>query len=130
MKRRRPGLQNKWAYVVKSLGEIIPSYEKASSRISLFADRKMRARAVSSAVRAGYVVLDLGAGPGTMSRLVSAKGGEPVLLDVSRPMLRASGFENVVQGTFESLPFRRRSFDAAVSGFALRDAQDLNGALA
>ena len=38
MKNRRPGLQHKWAYVVNSLQEIVPSYEQASSRISLYVD--------------------------------------------------------------------------------------------
>jgi len=125
MRSRRPGLQGKWAHVVNSLQRIIPSYEKASSRISLFGDKRMRAEVVSFAVQDGSLVLDLGAGPGTMSRLVSARGGEPVLLDVSRAMLRASDFSNRVQGAFESLPFRTGAFDAAVSGFALRDSYDL-----
>jgi len=125
MNRRRPGLQRKWAHVVNSLQRIIPSYERASSRISLFEDGRMRAEAVSFAVRKGSLVLDLGAGPGTMSRLVSTKGGDPVLLDVSRGMLQASGFSDRVQGAFEFLPFRTGAFDAAVSGFALRDSYDL-----
>ena len=129
MKRRRPGLQGKWAYVVNSLQEILPSYELASSRISLFADRRMRTEAVSFAVRKGDLVLDLGAGPGPLSRMVAKAGGDPVLLDASRAMLKASGFPNAVQAIFESLPFRVEVFDAAVSGFAVRDAHDLRAAL-
>ena len=129
MTRRRPGLQRKWGYVVNSLQEIILSYEEASSIISLYADRWMRARAVSFAVRKGSLVLDLGAGPGVMSRLVESKGGEPVLLDVSQAMLSASQFPNRVRGTFEFLPFRTGVFDSAVSGFALRDAHDLYKAI-
>ena len=129
MKQRRPGLQHKWAYVVNSLQEIVPSYERASSRISLFTDRRMRYEAVSFAVRKGDLVLDLGAGPGTMSRVVSKVGGEPVLLDASRVMLKASGFRNVVQAIFEHLPFREGVFDGAVSGFAVRDSHDLPVAL-
>lgn len=74
-------------------------------------------------------MLDLGAGPGTLSRIVSRAGGEPVLLDASRVMLKASGFPNAVQGIFEHLPFRRGVFDSAVSGFAVRDAHDLRAAL-
>jgi len=56
-------------------------------------------------------------------------GGEPVLLDVSQAMLDASRFPNRVRATFEFLPFREGVFDAAVSGFALRDAQDLSRAI-
>ncbi|MDV3244477.1 MAG: methyltransferase domain-containing protein [Nitrososphaerales archaeon] len=115
---------------MNSLQEIIPSYELASSRIALFADRRMRAEAVEFAVGDGALVLDLGAGPGTMSRLVAGRGGEPVLVDASRMMLEASSFENRVQAVFEHLPFRDGAFDGAVSGFALRDAQDLLRAVA
>jgi demethylmenaquinone methyltransferase/2-methoxy-6-polyprenyl-1,4-benzoquinol methylase len=129
MKRRRPGLQGRWAYVVNSLQEIIPSYEETSGIIAIYADRRMRARSVAFAVRRGSLVLDLGAGPGVMSRLVAAKGAEPVLLDVSQAMLTASRFPNRVRATFESLPFREGVFDAIVSGFALRDAQDLQRAI-
>lgn len=125
MKRRRPGLQGRWSYVVNILQEIIPSYETASSRISLYADRRLRPQSVGLAVSPGSLVLDLGAGPGTMSRLVTKAGGRPVLLDVSRNMLRASRFENRVQAVFEFLPFQEGTFDAAVSGFALRDSVDL-----
>ena len=130
MATRRPGLQEKWGYVVNSLQEIVPSYERASSMISLFQDSRMRAEAVSFAARKGDLVLDLGAGPGTMSKEVSRQGGTPVLLDASRVMLRSSGFPNAVQGIFEHLPFSEGLFDGAVSGFAVRDAHDLPVALA
>jgi len=127
--KRKPGLQKKWAYVVNSLQEILPSYELASSRISLFMDRRMRREAVAFAVNRGDLVLDLGAGPGTLSRVVATAGGDPVLLDASRVMLRASKFPNAVQAVFEYLPFRGEVFDGAVSGFAVRDAHDLKAAL-
>ena len=129
MRSRRPGLQDKWGYVVNSLQEIVPSYEQASSRISLFQDRKMRAEAVAFASKKGGLVLDLGAGPGTMSKVVASAGGEPVLLDASRAMLKASRFTDAVQWVFEHLPFRDGVFDGAVSGFAVRDAHDLPVAL-
>jgi len=127
--QRKPGLQRKWAYVVNSLQEILPSYELASSRISLFMDRRMRREAVAFAVRRGDLVLDLGSGPGTLSRVVAEAGGDPVLLDASRAMLKASGFPNAVQAVFEYLPFRNGEFDGGVSGFAVRDAHDLKAAL-
>jgi ubiquinone/menaquinone biosynthesis C-methylase UbiE len=129
MRQRTPGLQRKWAYVVNSLQGILPSYELASSRISLFEDKRMRAEAVSFAVRKGDLVLDLGSGPGTLSRVVSSAGGNPVLVDASRAMLKASRFSNAVQAVFEHLPFRGEAFDGAVSGFAVRDAHDLPAAL-
>ena len=129
MKRRRPGLQRRWAYVINSLQRIIPSYELASSRISLHHDRRMRAEVVAFAVRRGSSVLDLGSGPGTLSKLVEEAGGKPVLVDASRPMLSAAPFEDKVQGTFEHLPFKEGVFDSVVSGFAVRDSVDLGAAL-
>ena len=129
MKGRRPGLQKKWAHVVNSLQRIIPSYEEASSLISMLEDRRMRSETASFAAASGRLVLDLGSGPGTMSRHVARSDARPVLLDVSRAMLSASGFPDLVQGVFEALPFRPGAFDGAVSGFALRDAHDLGAAI-
>ncbi len=128
---RRPGLQAKWKGVVDSLEAIIPIYEKGSSRISLFSDKAMREEVASFAVEGekGGLVLDLGAGPGTLSRVVSQAGGVPVLADASRKMLaRAPEFDRV-QCVFEHLPFRPGTFGAAVAGFSLRDSQDLETAL-
>jgi ubiquinone/menaquinone biosynthesis C-methylase UbiE len=126
----RPGLQAKWKGVIDSLEAIIPIYEKGSSRISLFSDKAMREEVASFAVEEkGALVLDLGAGPGTLSRVVARAGGRPVLADASRKMLsRAPEFDRV-QCVFESLPFRPATFDAAVAGFSLRDSRDLEDAL-
>jgi demethylmenaquinone methyltransferase/2-methoxy-6-polyprenyl-1,4-benzoquinol methylase len=129
MSERRPGLQGRWAQVVDSLQRVIPSYELASRRISLYADNRMREEVVAFAVRRSWRVLDLGAGPGTLSKLVSRKGGNPVLLDVSLAMLRVAPAGDRVQGTFENLPFRDGAFDSVVSAFAIRDARDLSTAL-
>ncbi len=129
MSRRRAGLQHKWAYVVNSLQQIVPSYELASSRISLYADKRMRAETVGFAVRKGALVLDLGAGPGTLSKLVASAGGRPVLVDVSRVMLGVAPFPDRIQATFENLPFRDGVFEAVVAAFAVRDALDLQAAL-
>jgi len=128
---RRPGLQSKWKSVVDSLEAIIPIYEKGSSRISLFGDRAMRDEVASFAVsqEKGALVLDLGSGPGTLSRVVSAAGGVPVLADASRKMLSKAPEFDRVQCVFEFLPFRPGSFGAAVAGFSLRDARDLEDAL-
>lgn len=129
--RPRPGLHSKWKGVVDSLEAIIPIYEKGSSRISMFSDKVMREEVASFAVgqKKGGLVLDLGAGPGTLSRVVAAAGGSPVLADASRKMLsNATGFDRV-QCVFENLPFRPGTFESAVAGFSLRDAQDLETAL-
>jgi demethylmenaquinone methyltransferase / 2-methoxy-6-polyprenyl-1,4-benzoquinol methylase len=130
-KSRRPGLQSKWKDVVDSLEAIIPIYEKGSSRISLFADKEMRVKVASFAVEGeeGSLVLDLGSGPGTLSRLVAKAGGVPILADASRKMLaRADEFDRV-QCVFEFLPFKPGAFPSAVAGFSLRDSRDLESAL-
>jgi demethylmenaquinone methyltransferase/2-methoxy-6-polyprenyl-1,4-benzoquinol methylase len=131
-KPRRPGLQAKWKGVVDSLEAIIPIYEKGSSRISLFADKEMRSEVAAFAVgdEKEALVLDLGSGPGTLSRVVAQAGGVPILADASRKMLaRAPEFDRV-QCVFEFLPFRPGAFGAAVAGFSLRDAKDLETAVA
>lgn len=124
---RTPGLQDRWKYVVDSLDSIIPIYETGSRNISLFTDDAMRADVVRSAVKGGgKLVLDLGSGPGTLSRKVAAAGGIPILADASRKMLEraGAGFERV-QCVFEYLPFSEGSFESVVAGFALRDSRDL-----
>lgn len=128
---KRPGLHSEWQGVVDSLEAIIPIYEKGSSRIALFSDKGMREDVAAFAVEGekGALVLDLGAGPGTLSRVVAKAGGVPVLADASRKMLaNAPTFERV-QCVFEFLPFRDGAFSAAVAGFSLRDSQDLKTAL-
>jgi demethylmenaquinone methyltransferase/2-methoxy-6-polyprenyl-1,4-benzoquinol methylase len=125
LKGRRPGLQGRWRSVVDSLESIIPVYETGSHRIALFSDDEMRTEVVLATVRPGSLVLDLGSGPGSMSKFVSNTGGVPVLLDVSRKMLLVSAFSNKVQGVFEHLPFRLSTFDSVVAGFSLRDSRDL-----
>lgn len=125
-----PGLHSKWKEVFDSLEAIIPIYEKGSSRISLFSDREMRGEVAAFAAAAGKpaLVLDLGAGPGTLSRVILAAGGEPVLADASRKMLGETPGMERVQCVFEHLPFRPGAFDAAAAGFSLRDARDLRTA--
>jgi demethylmenaquinone methyltransferase/2-methoxy-6-polyprenyl-1,4-benzoquinol methylase len=129
MASRKPGLQEKWRYVLDSLESIIPIYAKGSGRIALFSDRRMRTQAVQFAARKDSLVLDLGSGPGVMADLVAAAGGEPVLLDASRRMLSAARGNNKVQAVFEYLPFRDGAFSSVVSGFALRDSRDLIAAV-
>ena len=127
----RPGLHSKWRGVVDSLEVIIPIYEKGSSRISLFSDKVMRDEVAefATAVPKDRPILDLGAGPGTLARVVARDGGTPVLADASRKMLALAAPFDRVQCVFENLPFREGSFGAAVAGFSLRDAQDLQTAL-
>lgn len=126
---RRPGLQSRWRQVYDSLESIIPIYERGSSRIAFFSDAEMRREVVAFAVRGRGLVLDLGSGPGTLSRVVSGAGGTPVLVDASMKMLRAAGSDLAVRAVFEALPFRDSAFDSVVAGFSLRDSRDLFAAV-
>src|SRR5438309_2019532 len=126
---RKPGLQHRWRYVIDSLESILPIYEVGSRRIALFSDSGMRRRVVSLAVTESLRVLDLGSGPGTMAKVVREANCDPIMLDVSREMLRFSSDGEKVQAVFEYLPFRDRAFDSVVAGFALRDAKDLFSAV-
>lgn len=123
LSKRRLGLQDKWIYVVDSLENIVESYEAASRSISLFRDSRMRLEVVQD-VSKGSNILDMGSGPGTLSRLVTDRGANVVLLDFSRRMLLAKKFDDRVQGTFEFMPFREKVFDSVLSAFAFRDAFD------
>ncbi|QQG49111.1 MAG: methyltransferase domain-containing protein [archaeon] len=129
MTTRRPGLQRKWSHVVNSLQRVVPSYELASSRIALFGDGKMRRAVADFLTGSEGAILDLGSGPGTMAKALRKARLAVVLLDISRPMLKASGSPDSVQGLFEHLPFRDSSFAGAASSYAIRDSRDLPAAL-
>jgi len=123
LSRRKLGLNDRWKYVVSSLTKIVESYERASSAISLLSDRRLR-QILSSYVLEKELVLDLGSGPGTLSRILKQRGADVVMLDYSRRMLHKINFEERVQGTFEYMPFRNEVFDKILSAFAFRDSYD------
>ena len=83
-------------------------------------------------------VLDLGCGPGTMSRILLDTVddvSELVLMDPLRQMLSAakSRFSGdsaqMTSGIFEHLPFRDDTFDVVMCGFSFRDAQNYREAI-
>ncbi len=138
MKQITGGLHEHWSKVVRILEEIVPVYERVNRVISFGRDLDYRREGILAGIRPGNRVLDAGCGPGTMSDVALSSVneiGELVLLDVLRPMLDAARRRfndarvHLVNGTFEFLPFRAGSFDAAMSGFALRDSRDMGVAL-
>jgi demethylmenaquinone methyltransferase/2-methoxy-6-polyprenyl-1,4-benzoquinol methylase len=130
------GLREDWHRIVATLEALIPDYDRGNRIISFGRDYQFRREGVAATVREGDRVLDLGAGPGEMAE-VALEDGSPsslTLLDASLPMLRAAKARlgdrvEVVAGVFEQLPFREGAFDAAIAGFALRDAYNLEAAL-
>ncbi len=65
----------------------------------------------------GRRILDLGCGKGRFARILAARGARVVGLDVSAAMLTAAGGAGLdrVMGSVRRLPFRERSFDAAIA---------------
>ncbi|MFL5738027.1 MAG: ubiquinone/menaquinone biosynthesis methyltransferase [Actinomycetota bacterium] len=111
-------------------------YDLVNDVLSLFMDRRWRrVTADSVRARAGDVALDLGVGTGELGSQL-APGVRVVGVDVSAEMLRRARGRgrrrrlDVVQGSAFRLPFADGGFDAVVSGFVLRNLDDLPGAFA
>ncbi len=133
----REGSRDWWFELLRTLENIIPSYDRMNKVMSLGLDLRIRAHGVRRVLGLSPL-LDVGSGPGTMVHVARLMGyrGEAVLLDPSEAMLKAAlkglgrGPEtHAVQGVAEHLPFRDSAFRAAMSGFAIRDVYNLPRAL-
>ena len=113
--------------------EIVERYDVLNSLLSLGLDRRWRRRVAGSVqVEGGDRVLDLGCGTGKLGDLL-ADSAEVVGLDLSHGMLKRAREQighrmGFVQGSAFRLPFPSAVFRAAVSGFVLRNLDDLAGA--
>ncbi len=129
------GLREDWRSIEETLRDVIPVYDKTNRFISLGSDRKIREEGLgllrkilgSTTERS---IVDLGSGTGKMTQLL----GEPsVMVDPLMPMMRVASKHNPnsegLLAIFENLPFKGGSFQAAMSGFAVRDARNLEVAL-
>jgi demethylmenaquinone methyltransferase / 2-methoxy-6-polyprenyl-1,4-benzoquinol methylase len=134
------GLRDDWNSIQKTLEEIIPVYDKTNRYISLGTDIKLRNRGLKlleeSVGKPSFRVIDLGCGTGRMSMgLVADIPAEKefcLLLDPIRQMMGEAKFKTGLDGVialFENTPFRTEAFDAAMAGFAIRDAKNLSKAL-
>ena len=109
-------------------------YDLLNDVLSLGMDRWWRREAARAAgCVPGDRVLDLGCGTGKLGALVAGRC-RVIGVDVSAEMLRlarchSAGHMRFVQGSAFRLPFRSGAFDAAVSGFVLRNLWDLPGAI-
>ena len=110
-------------------------YDLLNDLLSFGLDRWWR-RAAARAVLAGPgdLVLDLGCGTGKLGALMTGRA-TVVGLDLSHAMLlRVGGADRarvlLVQGSAFRLPFADARFDAAVSGFLLRNLNDLGASFA
>lgn len=134
-RRRAPSEQR----VRRMFDDLVPRYDLVNDVLSMGMDRVWR-RAVMRHLRAqiGAPVIDVGCGTGRLAEL-AARDHPVVGVDVSMAMLdaarrRLSGDAAVgpsvglVQGSVFALPFRDGAFGGAVSGFVLRNLDDLPGA--
>lgn len=114
---------------------LVERYDLVNDVLSLGLDRWWRRAAVREVARAiapGARVLDLGCGTGRLGGLLAGRA-RVIGVDVSHAMLvraqsRAPSLAGLAQGSVFRLPFRDASFDAVVSGFVLRNLDDLGGA--
>lgn len=131
------GLKEDWTHVEEILRDVLPVYEKTNRYISLGSDLRIRKmglgwlrRAIEKDSSVASEVLDLGAGPGRMSELL---GSPTILLDALAPMIQVATKRNPhsdgMMAVYESLPIRPESLQAAMAGFAIRDARNLQQAL-
>jgi demethylmenaquinone methyltransferase/2-methoxy-6-polyprenyl-1,4-benzoquinol methylase len=114
---------------------IVPRYDLVNDVLSAGMNRAWR-RATLRELQAlpGLPVLDLGCGTGRLAEGAIADGHHVVGVDVSAAMLRAAadrlvGRASLVQGSAFRLPFADAAFGGAVSGFVLRNLDDLQSAL-
>ncbi len=128
-------------WFIRSLfDQISPLYDRFNRISSFGLDRLWRRRTVEALrLLPGMRVLDLASGTGDLSveaahRLLPL--GLVVACDLSFPMLQAARNKlrrlpaaqwhvQLVQGKAEALPFADQTFDAATTGFALRNVSDL-----
>jgi len=134
-----PSAEQKAAYVRQMFGRIALRYDLMNRLMALGRDRAWRRHTVAqAAVPAADRVLDLATGTGDLAleALRQKPGAAVVGLDLTPEMLslarqKASGSTLVlVHGDALRLPFAAASFDAVVTGFALRNVTDIPAAFA
>ena len=130
-----PDAEHKAAAVQQMFDRIAPRYDRVNRVMTLGADMRWRREVVRRLrLKPGERVLDLACGTGDFLA-VTGETTECTGLDFSGVMLGAARTRHgpsarLVQGDALSLPFATGAFDAAVSGFALRNFTALAGAFA
>jgi demethylmenaquinone methyltransferase/2-methoxy-6-polyprenyl-1,4-benzoquinol methylase len=108
--------------------------------ISLGKANKYRWEGIKGHVHPGNKILDAGSGFGNMSRIASKITDQhldmvlydPLLMMLSRTrnFLPYSSNQYLSSGVFEYMPFKEQVFDAVLCGYSLRDAIELESAIA
>lgn len=121
-----PTTEDKRRFVEHMFDQIAPRYDLVNRLMTFGVDRQWRRRAVRSLeVGCGHHVLDLGCGTGDLVACVQDVGASVVGVDISARMLEQGRHRlpnaDLVRADAQALPFANGVFDAAVSGFALRN---------
>ncbi len=121
-----PAAEDKRRFVEHMFDQIAPRYDLVNRLMTFGIDRQWRRRAVRSlAVGHGHHVLDLGCGTGDLVAGVRDVGAGVVGVDISACMLEQGRLRlpdaDLVRADAQALPFAGGVFDAAISGFALRN---------
>jgi demethylmenaquinone methyltransferase/2-methoxy-6-polyprenyl-1,4-benzoquinol methylase len=129
-----------WKEVAGVLRSVIPVYDKVNVAISLGKANKYRWEGIKGHVHPGNKILDAGSGFGNMSRIASKITDQhlemvlydPLLIMLSRTrnFLPDSSNQYLSSGVFEYMPFKEQVFDAVLCGYSLRDAIELESAIA
>jgi demethylmenaquinone methyltransferase/2-methoxy-6-polyprenyl-1,4-benzoquinol methylase len=111
---------------------IAPRYDLVNRLMTFGLDRRWRRTTVAALeLWRGARVLDVACGTGDLCRELTAARYHPIGVDLSFGMLRhARTAAGLLQTDAASLPLPSRSFDGAVSGFALRNFAALPPVLA
>jgi ubiquinone/menaquinone biosynthesis C-methylase UbiE len=132
------GLANDWTPVITSISKLEKRYRLINRVISLGLDIKVRRVGVRLAGPPQGLVLDAGAGDGSLTielLKTSNKLNGLVLLDPLMNMLKIAKEvvndyrAHYVVGLLEAPPFRDSLFDKVYMAFSLRDMYDLDKAL-
>ena len=129
-----------WDEVIGVLRSIIPVYDRVNRAISLGKDMEYRMKAIHNRLFAGNFVLDAGSGYGQMSRLAlqETKGHAHIIMydPISEMLSKVKEASNnymdhaSLSGVFEYMPFQNDTFDAVMCAYSLRDAINLQLAIA
>jgi demethylmenaquinone methyltransferase/2-methoxy-6-polyprenyl-1,4-benzoquinol methylase len=113
---------------------IAPVYDAMNRLMTAGLDRRWRRATVRAVVQPGNEVVDVACGTGDLAVDAARAGGRVTGLDFSPEMLvrarRKQPSIEWVQGDMLALPFEDARFDAATCGFGVRNASDLDRALA
>jgi demethylmenaquinone methyltransferase / 2-methoxy-6-polyprenyl-1,4-benzoquinol methylase len=115
---------------------IAPRYDRMNRMLTLRMDQRWRRRLVRGlGIERTHTVLDLACGTGDFAEMVAPHARQVIGLDFSFGMLERArerldpGIE-LVHGDALNLPLETNSIDVAVSGFALRNLDNLPAAFA